>query len=105
MKIISSCRLSEADREWEEIEREREVRRREAERARQEVETRRRIEARLKAKQEAAGRARKESTENGELEKQTETDRQWTKNIPSLPHSLIQLVDPIKYRWPLSSCS
>lgn len=56
------CRLSAVDRAWEEIEREREVRRREAE----EVETRRRIEARFKAKQEAAGRARKQSTENGE---------------------------------------
>lgn len=59
------CR-SAINREWEEVEREREQRRKEAERARQEVETRRRIEARLRAKQEAVGRARKESTEIGE---------------------------------------
>lgn len=59
-------RLSVINREWEEVEREREGRRKEVERARQEIETRRRIEARLRAKQEAEGRARRESTENGE---------------------------------------
>ena len=58
-------RLTEEEKEWVDVEREREVRRKEAERARQELETRKRIEARLLAKREAESKARRESTENG----------------------------------------
>ena len=41
------------------------MKRKEVERARQELETRRRIEARLRAKQEADAKARRESTDKG----------------------------------------
>jgi Ser-tRNA(Ala) deacylase AlaX len=64
--VVSFCnRMSEAEKEWVDVEREREVQRKEAERARQELETRKRIEARLLAKKEAESKARRESTENG----------------------------------------
>lgn len=59
---------SAVDKEWEEVEREREARKREMERARQELETRKRIEARLRAKQEVEGKARRESTENSKFQ-------------------------------------
>ena len=55
---------SEHQKEWEDAEKEREVKRRAVERARQELETRRRIEARLRAKQEMEEKAKRE--ENGE---------------------------------------
>ena len=65
---FSGLFLDEHEREWLEKEAEREAKRKEIERARQELETRRRIEARLRAKQEAESKARKEKdAENGGL--------------------------------------
>ena len=63
-KPTSCCRgqtgQSAEDREWDQVEKERELKKAEVERARQELETRRRIEARLKAKQEAEAKSKGE---------------------------------------------
>ena len=50
--------LTEEEREWERVEKERELKRAELERARQELETRRRIEDRWRAKQEAEAKTK-----------------------------------------------
>ena len=50
--------LTEEEREWERVEKERELKRAELERARQELETRRRIEERWRAKQEAEAKTK-----------------------------------------------
>ena len=62
--LTSCCRgqtgQSAEDIEWDQVEKERELKKAEVERARQELETRRRIEARLKAKQEAEAKSKGE---------------------------------------------
>ena len=58
------CRGQSAeDAEWDKVEKERELKKAEVERARQELETRRRIEARLRAKQEAEAKTKGERRE------------------------------------------
>ena len=56
--VIPCSDLTAEEREWERVKKEREQKNAEQERARHELETRRRIESRLKAKQEADAKSR-----------------------------------------------